>query len=220
MADFADPKRRDQIVDLCSGGGIIPLLWISGGKTGSMVYGVELQRECCELAKRSIAANGDVDKFSIIEGDLREIKNLLPRGKFSLVTCNPPYFPVGSGAESQFEERRLARSEASCNSHDICAAARYLLKYGGRLCLCQRPERLADVICAMRENDIEPKRIRTVHQKDRSSPWLILIEGRYGGKPEIKFSPPLIMTDDNGKYTEELQRIYGGYGEAVEWRDN
>ncbi len=220
LANFAEPKRIDRIVDLCTGGGIIPLLWISGGCVGEKIYGVELQRECCELAERSIADNGDEDKFSVIEGDLRNISEYLPRERFSLVTCNPPYFAAGSGAANKSDSRMIARSELTCNSDDVCAAARYLLKYGGRLCVCQRPERLTDVICAMRANGIEPKRIRLVQQREGREPWLVLIEGRRGGKPGVKFLPVLTVEGPDGKYSAQMREIYGRYGEESKWQDN
>lgn len=220
LANFAEPKRIDRAVDLCTGGGIIPLLWVSGDCIHNEIYGVELQHECCELARRSIAANGDEGRFAVIEGDLRSINEHLPREKFSLVTCNPPYFTVGSGAANKSDSRMMARSELTCNSEDVCAAAKYLLKYGGRLCICQRPERLTDVICAMRGSGIEPKRIRTVHQREGREPWLVLIEGRRGGKPGLKFLPPLIVEGADGQYTAEMREIYGKYGEASKWQDN
>lgn len=220
LADFASTKRIDRAVDLCTGGGIIPLLWLCGDAPQNQVVGVELQHECCELARRSIEANGDGDRFAVTECDLREIENHLPREFFSLVTCNPPYFAQGSGFANRSESRTIARSETMCNSYDVCRAAKYLLKYGGRLCVCQRPERLIDVVCAMREHQIEPKRIRLVQQRSDTVPWLVLIEGRRGGRPGVKFLPVLTVEDGSGRYSDEMRRIYGRYGEESKWQDN
>ncbi len=220
LADFASPKRIDTAVDLCTGGGIIPLLWLCGDSPREKVIGVELQPECCALARRSIGENGDGERFSVMECDLREIEKHLPREKYSLVTCNPPYFPVGAGFENKTAGRTLARSEQTCDSGDVCRAARYLLKYGGRLCVCQRPERMADVICAMREQGIEPKRIRLVQQREGSEPWLVLIEGRRGGRPGVKCLPVLMVEGADGHYSDEMKRIYGRYGDKAKWQDN
>jgi tRNA1(Val) A37 N6-methylase TrmN6 len=220
LANFANPKRIDTAVDLCTGGGIIPLLWISGDAVQREIYGIEIQHECCELARRSIAENGDYGRFTVIEGDLRSMSEYLPREKFSLVTCNPPYFPAGSGFANKSDSRMIARSELMCNSEDVCEAARYLLKYGGRLCICQRPERLTDIICAMRAVQIEPKRIRLVQQRIGSEPWLVLIEGRRGGRSGVKFLPVLTVEDSDGNYSAEMREIYGKYGEASKWQDN
>lgn len=220
LANFANPKRIDNAVDLCTGGGIIPLLWLGSEAVQGEIYGVEIQHECCELMRMSIEANGDEKKITIIEGDLRDISKYLPREKFSLITCNPPYFPTGSGFANKSNSRMIARSEMMCNSEDVCAAARYLLKYGGRLCVCQRPERATDIICAMRASQIEPKRIRLVQQRANSVPWLVLIEGRRGGKPGIKFLPVLTVENSDGMYSAEMCEIYGKYGEASKWQEN
>ncbi|MBQ1412345.1 MAG: hypothetical protein IIY93_04045 [Clostridia bacterium] len=78
LASFAEPRRVDHAVDLCSGGGIIPLLWLDGDAPAD-VTGVEIQPECCALAERSIAANGDGARFRMIQGDLRRVEEWLPR---------------------------------------------------------------------------------------------------------------------------------------------
>ena len=220
LADFASPKRIDTAVDLCTGGGIIPLLWLCGDAPRAKVTGVEIQPECCRLARMSIEENGDGERFEVLACDLREIEKHLPREKYSLVTCNPPYFAAGAGFVNKTQGRTIARSEVMCNSDDVCRAARYLLKYGGRLCLCQRPERLTDVICAMREQGIEPKRIRLVQQREGSEPWLVLIEGRRGGRPGVKCLPVLMVEGADGHYSDEMKRIYGRYGDKAKWQDN
>lgn len=220
LADFASPRRSDIAADLCTGGGIIPLLWLCGDAPHAKVMGLEIQSECCALARMSIAENGDSERLDVIEGDLREAEKYLPRERFSLVTCNPPYFAAGAGFANKTEERTIARSEVMCDSYDVCRAARYLLKYGGRLCLCQRPERLTDVICAMRDQGIEPKKVRLVQQRQGSEPWLVLVEGRRGGKPGVKFLPVLLVEDGSGGYSEEMREIYGRYGDKSKWQDN
>ena len=88
LADFASPKRIDTAVDLCTGGGIIPLLWLCGDSPREKVTGVEIQPECCALARRSIEENRGSERFEVLECDLREIEKHLPREKFSLVTLH------------------------------------------------------------------------------------------------------------------------------------
>lgn len=205
---------------MCSGGGIIPLLWLSGDAPHGEVVGVEIQHECCELARRSIMENGDSERFRIIEADLREISAYLPREQYSLVTCNPPYFAAGSGFANKSDERTIARSEMLCDSGDIGRAAKYLLKYGGRLCVCQRPERLTDILCAMRDNGIEPKIMRLVQQRADSAPWLVLVEGRRGGRPGVKCLPVLLVEGADGGYSQEMREIYGRYGDAAKWQED
>ena len=141
---------------------------------------------------------------------LRRIRTLLPAHSFRLVTCNPPYFPAGSGYLCPEDSRRRARheQEESCTIGEVCDAAAWLLQYGGRFCLCQRPERLTDVLLAMRQVGLEPKRLRWVQQRPEKAPWLFLVEGKAGAKPGLTMEPPLIVENADGSYSDEMKRIY------------
>ena len=123
------------------------------------------------------------------------------------MTCNPPYKAQSAGIESAMTAQRIARHEILCNIGDVCRAANQLLKFGGRLCICNRPERLADVVAAMQQNGIEPKRLRFVAKNPESAPWLFLMEGRKGGKPFLSVLPQLHVREGSG-YTEEMRRLY------------
>ena len=69
-------------------------------------------------------------------------------------------------------------------------------------------ERLADIIILMRKYKIEPKRVRFVHSKINKEPTLILIKGVKNANPFLKIEKPLIIYNENGKYTDEIYEIY------------
>lgn len=209
LADFAAVGKSGLVCDLGTGCGIIPLIWCRNGFTGR-AYGVDIMPEAIELCRRSVEENGLGDIFTPLCADLRYIRTELAAGKFDLVTMNPPYKRAGAGARSANESLNAARSEEMCTIEDIAAAAKYLLKFGGRLCLCCRTERLADVICAMRGAGIEPKRLRMVIQRAGSSPSLFLAEGKKGGRPGIAVMPDLVIEDDGG-WSKEMKKIYGSF---------
>lgn len=123
--------------------------------------------------------------------DLRQIRQHFPAEGFSLVTMNPPYKPVGTGIESLGESAKIARHEICCNIVDAVLAANYLLKYGGRFCMCHRPERLVDALEIMRRHSLEPKRLRFVVDKSGEEPFLFLVEGKKNAKPFIRIEPLL-----------------------------
>lgn len=210
LADFAAPKPKDRAVDLGTGCGIIPLLWFREDLPAT-AYGVELQPQAVEQLEASIEASGLEGRFLPLAGDLREIRTLLPAGEHDLVVCNPPYSSQGSGIESPAESRLIARHETQCTMEDVSAAAAWLLRTGGRFCVCQLPERLVDVMDSMRRHHLEPKRLRMVQQKKDSAPWLVLVEGKRNAKPSLVIQPPLIM-ESGGKPTQEMERIYKYYG--------
>lgn len=215
LSGFARPKQNDAACDLCTGCGIIPLLWMRGEKIPKNVVAVDIQRDAIALLERSVKLSGLAERLVPLQADLRDLKGKLPFGAFDLVTCNPPYKAVGTGILSSSKSERIARHETMCTMEDCCAAAEKLLKYGGRFCVCQLPERLVDVFALMRAHKIEPKRMRFVQKDAFSAPWLVLVEGRRGAKPFLKAEPPLFLFE-NGATSPEMRDIYGLYGNIIE----
>lgn len=215
LADFARPKKNDIAIDLGSGCGIIPFLWARADAPAS-ITALELQKDAIDLIKKSIALNALQERITAIHADLREIeKHFSTLHTFSLVSMNPPYFTCGSGYCSEDEAQKFARHELSCTLEDAVAAADKLLRYGGRLCLCHKPERLADMICTMRAYDIEPKRMRFVCGRAGKDPYLVLLEGKKGGKKAVKVLPELAVQNQDGSYTDAMLAIYKDYGDGT-----
>ncbi len=213
LANFAANGRRGmKAVDLGTGCGIIPMLLIKDGAV-SEATGLELSMPACELAAETVAENRLEDRFRVINGDIRALPDELPRARFDLVTCNPPYKAAGAGIVSRTAADKRARHETECTLLDVCSAAAKLLKFSGRLCICQRPERLTDIFAEMRAVGIEPKRLREVIQREGGAAWLVLVEGRLGGRPGLTLLPPLYI-ESSGRLSEEMMNIYGAYKEG------
>ena len=206
LADFSSPRHKDKVCDLGTGCGIIPLL-MHIKFSPKEIYGVDIQEQAIEQFNITVEKNS-LESIHPIRADLKELWEGCPKASFDVVTCNPPYNAANAGIESLGEAQKIARHEILCNINDVCKAASRLLKFGGKLCICNRPERLADVICAMRENNIEPKLLRFVSKTPDDPSWLFLIEGRLGGKPFMKVMPPLFVKDGDG-FSQELLSIYG-----------
>ena len=164
--------------------------------------------ESARLAEQAAARNGLTDRLAFRQGDLRDIRALLPAGTFDLAVSNPPYYPAGSGRLPEAEALRSARSEAGCTLEEVCAAAAYLLRWGGSFCLVHKPERLADLCCALRARGLEPKRLRFVCRWAGGAPSLLLLEARRGGRPGLDIAAPLCLEDGAGRPTAELDAAY------------
>jgi tRNA1(Val) A37 N6-methylase TrmN6 len=154
------------------------------------------------------------DRINVVNADLRDLKGKLPFGTFDLVTMNPPYKPVGTGIESLSEADKIARHETMCTIDDAVSAAAKLLKFGGRFCMCHRPERLCDIVCSMRQGGIEVKRIRFVVEREGKAPWLVLVEGKRGSKSHVTIEKQLVMKDIDGNNTAEYRSMFGDYMEG------
>lgn len=209
LASFAAPLRNTLACDFGTGCGIIPFYWLREGLCGS-IYAVDIQKNAYDQLCRSLAIN-KIERIIPLNCDLREPVASLPKGKFDLVTMNPPYTKADSGIESAEVSARIARHGILCSLEDVCTAASRLLKFGGRLCMCIRPERLFELTCAMQKSKIEPKKIRFVSQRDSLAPWLVLVEGKLGRKPGLTVEPELHIEDGSGNLSREMLDIIGTY---------
>lgn len=175
LGAFSTVKPGWRVCDLGTGSGVLLLLLARRAENLSLT-GIDIDPLSARIARENLAANGLPGK--ILTGDLRRAP--LPAGGFDLVVSNPPYFPVGSGKSGG-----PARSEEFCSLEELCAAAGRLVKNGGRFSLCHRPERLTDVLCALRAHNLEPKRLKlSAHAPDRP-PSLLLVETVKQGKPGV-----------------------------------
>lgn len=208
LASFANPKRNDVACDFGSGCGIIPFLWLRDNKCKE-ITAVEIQQNACDQMTRSLALN-DTDKITVLNKDLKEL-NDLKTGSFDLITMNPPYKIENGGIKNEDEWATIARHETFCNMNDIAKSAARLLRFGGKLCICHRPERVFDAMYSMRENGIEPKTLRFVSKKGDTQPWLVLIEGKRGAKNGLKVEKNLVAYNDDGTLTEEMLEITEKY---------
>lgn len=205
LSGFARIKKNETVLDLCAGNGIISLL-LSAKTNAKHIDGVEIQPEICELFNKSVELNGLNDVITVKNCDLLQYKN---DTLYDCIVCNPPYKEYGGGDITENKQIAIARNEISCTLGDICACASKNLKFGGKFFMVHRPERIADIICLMRENNIEPKRLRPVVSYENCAPVMILVEGKKGAKPKMVFEENLIIYENTGKYTSEVQKIYG-----------
>ena len=201
-------KAGLRVCDLGCGTGLLGLLLMQRQRGGITVTGVDIQPAAVELARKCAAENDLTDRLQFVEANLKDIRRHFPTGSFDLVVCNPPYYPPNSGYMAADDAIRTARSEVSCTLEDICRAAAYLLRWGGSFCLVHKPERLTDVLDAMRRHGCEPKRLRLVCARPEQAPSLLLVESRRGGKPGLSIEAPLILQNSDGSPTAELNAIY------------
>lgn len=209
LSDFARGIKDESIVvDLCTGTGIIPIL-LSGKTSAKKIYGIEIQEDVAEMAKRSIEMNNLETKIEIVNRDLNNIKDVIGAGSIDVITVNPPYKKRGTGIINEKDTKTIARHEISCTLEDIIKESARILKSGGYLYMIHKTERLVDVLCSMRKEKIEPKRIKFIHPSIGQAPNLVLIEGVRSGKSFLKIEKPLYVYDRDGNYTFEIKKIYG-----------
>lgn len=207
LSNFAKVKKNEKVVDLGTGTGVIPIL-LSGKTKASKLYGVEVQSEVADMARRSIALNALEEKIEIIEDNLKNTIMHLGKGKIDVVVTNPPYFSSGDAIVNPTSYKAISRHELLCNLEDVVSVGAGLLKHGGTMFMVHRPHRLVDILCSLRKHRLEPKEIRFVHPKRSKKPNIVLIKAVKFGNPELKFMDPLVVYEDDGSYTSEIYDIY------------
>ena len=208
LSHFANIKSRHRVIDLCTGTGIVPFL-AYGKYEPKEVVGLEIQEDMVEMANRSSILNDTTDVVKFVQGDLKDKALVDSLGKFDVLTVNPPYKLNNAGIVNPNDKLAIARHEVMCTLEDVIIAARRLLKDNGRMFIVHRPERLADIFVLMRKHKIEPKRVRMVQPNTKKAPNIVLVEGQRDGGAFLKWEETLYVYDDNGNYSEEIDRIYG-----------
>ncbi len=211
LSDFAKAKRKDKMVDLGTGCGIIPLLMLRDGNLLSAA-GVDISDEATVIATKTVT-DQNIGNFKIINSNLTDLKGKLEFGCHTLVTCNPPYKAPNGGLKNPDRVLEVARHETECTLEDIVSVGARLLQTGGRLCMCHRPERLSELMALMTKYKAEPKRLRLVCQRMGEEPWLVLVEGRRSGNIGLRIEPTLYI-EEKGELSQEMIEIYGSYKEA------
>lgn len=201
--------------ELGGGTGIISMLLATRGKVGRIIC-AEVQKEYAELISRNIEYNSLGEKIECINADVRELR----LDECELVYTNPPYMKTDTGYRNRAAKKNVARHEVFGGIYDFLLAARRLLKFGGDFFAVYRPDRMADLISAMREAGIEPKRMTLVLADTESEPSMLLVEGRRGGKPGMRLTRPLIIYADKSHtaYSRDMEYIMENGSFAEDFR--
>lgn len=201
-------ERSGRGADLGSGTGVASLLCLTKNKS-SYMYAAEIQTYYADLIERNARLNSLSDRLSVFSGDVRSFSAKDTEGELDFVISNPPYMKAEGGFGTKSEEMNIARRELNGTIDDFCNTAARLLKYGGLFYCVYRPDRLIDLICALRNANLEPKKLLTVYPDSSSVPCLVLCEAKKGAKGAVTMSKPLIIYKDGTReYTEEMQKIY------------
>lgn len=207
LAYHAAARPGDRVLDLGTGCGIIPMIMASR-LAELRIYAVEVQRELAELAAANVRQNQLTDRIDVLSTDMKLLRPPMISGPCDLVVSNPPYRRSGSGRVNPNSQRALARHEIKASLSDVLQTTRRMLRTAGRFVTIFTAERTADILSQMRIERIEPKMIRMIHSRRDAEARLILVEGLKGGRPGLSVASPLILYDDSGDYTAEVQRMF------------
>lgn len=200
LSRFAKAKKKDKVADFCAGSGIVAFHFYALNKSVPTLQFTlfEMQKALADLSKKTAAYNG-FDNFEIVNCKLQEIPESY-REQFSLILCNPPYERAGTGFDNDEYEKAVCRKEITLTLKEIAKAASFALKFGGRICMLHRADRIAEVCYELKQVNIEVKKLQFVGGRCGSKPYLVMIEGVKGGKPGCEILETIVNTrgENNG----------------------
>lgn len=193
LSRFAKGKKGDAVADFCSGSGAVGFHFACLNPHIKSLTLFELQPALADMSRRTAQANG-LD-CQIVEGRLQDIGDKY-NGGFSLILCNPPY--ERGGLENIAYEKAICRKEITITLPEIIAVAAKKLKFGGRLDIINRADRLAEIFYTLKEKGLEPKKMQFIRGGENGAPYAVMVEAVKGGKPSLEILPDIVNTRANG----------------------
>lgn len=209
LSDFSkEIPTGSTVLDLGTGTGILGIL-LCGKTKLSKIYGIDVQEEVCQMAKRSIKLNNLENRFEIINDNIKNLNTIFENCSIDAIVSNPPYKKDNSGLKNESKTKLISRHEITATLEDFIEIASKLLKNNSSLYMVHRPERLSDLFYLLRKYKLEPKKLRMVQSYFDSKPKLVLVKATKNAKSFLNIENPLIIYNKDGTYTNEILKIYG-----------
>lgn len=208
LSDFVEFKKDATVVDLGTGTGIIPIL-LYGKRSPKKIYGIEIQTEVAEMAKRSIELNKIEEHIEILNIDMKKIEEHINKNSIDVIVTNPPYVENNGGLINPLDKKAISRHEITINLEDVIRISSSLLKQYGQFYMVHRPQRLVDIISLLRKYNLEPKKMRFIHPREGEQPNMVLIKAVKSGNVELVIDAPLFIYKNKTDYSDEIFDIYG-----------
>ncbi len=188
LSRFARAKLNDNVADFCAGCGVVGMHFLCLNPHVKGVTLFEMQQPLADMARRTAEYNG-FERVAVENMRLQDIPASYD-GKFSLILCNPPY--ETGGFENLSYEKAICRKEITVTLSEIIEISARKLKYGGRLAIVNRADRIAELFYLLKANKLEPKRMQFVSGTVGAKPYLIMAEAVKGGKSGIEILPAAV----------------------------
>ena len=207
LAHHVRPRPGERVVDLGTGCGIVPLI-VAYRHPATHMFGIEIQKELADIADDNVRENGMQETVRIVHRDMQTIQPAMFQGPVDIVVSNPPFHKAASGRINPNRQRAVARHEIRVTLLDVVKAAGDILKRAGLFMLVYTSERLPELVQHMRACRIEPKNVRFIHSRKKHESKLMMMEGIKQGRPGLKVGPPIVIYNEDGTYTEEVDAMF------------
>ncbi|MCI8335553.1 MAG: methyltransferase [Peptococcaceae bacterium] len=214
LADFAVIQPGDCVLDLCTGGGVIPLL-LAAKEPTAVITGIELFPEVVEMANRSIRLNQLEDRVTIQTGDICQIGSLVSAQSYHVVTVNPPYRKKETGRLSPVPLVAAAKAEIYCDLSQVVGAIAYSLAAEGWFYLVYPYSRLQELLDVLQRQALQVMQLTQVKNFSEDSPFLCLVGGCRKAQADNGWEriekKEFVLFQEEGVYTSEMTAIFQKY---------
>ena len=208
LSDFAKDTNAEQLMDFCTGTGIIPILLSAKSRVKNYI-GIDILPDMIDMASRSAQMNSLDNKIEFKCVDVNLVHESFSVHSFDAITCNPPYMKANANIKNIDDKKLVARQEIALTLDTMLCMAEKMLKFHGRLYMVHRPNRLSEIFVSMQNHNLAPKRMRMVYPKLDKAPTMVLIEAMARGGMDLRVEKPLILRNADDTETEEVRVIYG-----------
>lgn len=207
--------RVERAADLGSGIGSVAMI-AAWRLPGARFVTIEAQEMSLRLARKSVRYNGLEPRFTLLQGDLRDVSALVPHGPFDLVLGSPPYFSPGSATEAAHEQAIGARIETRGDVADYARAAAPILAVGGVFVFVFPFDQAGRAIDALAAGGLILVRRRDVVFREGDRPLISLFAAsRRDDLPdtfEASIETPLTIRGRDGSVDREYSAIRLSFG--------
>ncbi len=191
LARFVKAKKGENVADFCAGSGVVGLHFFAENAGVSHVTLFEADEDLAAMSAATVALNKLENAFTVERCRVQEIGGAYTEA-FSLILCNPPYERSAGGFSKADEALAPCRRELSLSLEELLDSAKRCLKFGGRLAVILRADRITELLCGMHVRGLEPKKLQFVAGTAEKEPYAALVCAVKGGRPGTRVFPTLV----------------------------
>jgi len=213
LAAATAARPGDRVADFGAGVGAAGLA-VARRVAAARIVLIEIDEALAALARQNAAANAidaDVIAIDVASGTEAFATAGLAPDSFDVVLMNPPFNQSQRHRSSPDKSRESAHVAAATTLEGWVHAARRILKTGGMLTLIWRADALAEVVAAL-DRGFGSLTILPVHGNASTPAIRVLVRAIKGGRAPTALYPGLMLNDQSGVPTKQVQEILAGKG--------
>ena len=192
LANFVKATYKDDMIDLCSGSGVVGILAQAKTNAKSLTC-LEMQKVMADMCQKTVDMNNLNDKIKVVNARVQDAVKILGNEIFSVAVCNPPYKKVNAHTINEKQEIAMSKYEINLTFDELASVVSKLLKFGGKFFFVHESNRLAEMFEKLRKVNLEPKRLKLVYPKQNANSHIVLIECQKGAKTGLIIEQPIVL---------------------------